>query len=224
MTMNDLPLFPLNTVLFPSMSLTLHIFEERYKQMIGHCIQKDMHFGVALIREGSEVGAPAVPFELGTTAQIVRVEKLEEGRMNIVAVGRKRFRLLELKNDLPYLTGRVEFAPHVLGDRDGAVNAALIVRRLFKQYLQIMMTLMDKEAVVEETPQDVVSLAYVVASTLQIDNQLKQNMLATDSVQEILDQELNLLPKEITRLRMLSMVERDRRQAYNLKIGPFSKN
>src|SRR5947209_7299372 len=101
--MVELPLFPLNTVLFPTAPLTLHIFEERYKEMVSRCIAEDIPFGVVLIREGQEAGAPAVPFEVGTTAQIVSVEKLLQGRMNLIAVGRKRFRLLDTSHARPYL-------------------------------------------------------------------------------------------------------------------------
>ena len=113
--MVELPLFPLNTVLFPTAPLTLHIFEERYKEMVSRCIAEDIPFGVVLIREGQEVGSPALPFEVGTTAQIVSVEKLLQGRMNLIAVGRERFRLLDTSHARPYLVGRVEFAPHLTG-------------------------------------------------------------------------------------------------------------
>ena len=67
---SDLPLFPLNTVLFPGMVLPLHIFEERYKLMINHCLEEERPFGVLLIREGKEVGSGAVPYQVGTTTMI----------------------------------------------------------------------------------------------------------------------------------------------------------
>ena len=74
----ELPLFPLNVVLFPTMILPLRIFEERYKEMIHACLESDSRFGVALIREGQEVGAPAVPHNMGTVAHIRRVTPLDE--------------------------------------------------------------------------------------------------------------------------------------------------
>jgi len=69
----ELPLFPLNTVLFPGATLPLHVFEERYKQMINQCLESRSPFGVLLIRSGNEVGTPTEPFEVGTTASIAHV-------------------------------------------------------------------------------------------------------------------------------------------------------
>ena len=93
--MLDLPLFPLNTVLFPGMPLSLHIFEDRYKRMIGECIDSGNPFGVVLIKRGQEANGPlAEPHEIGCTARIIEVEPLSEGRMNIVVLGQKRFRIL----------------------------------------------------------------------------------------------------------------------------------
>ena len=90
-----LPLFPLEqVVLFPGMSLPLRIFEERYKVMIGACQVTDQLFGVLLIRTGSEVGEPAVPERVGCTARMLRVDRLPDGRMNILTIGEQRFRLL----------------------------------------------------------------------------------------------------------------------------------
>ncbi len=222
--MNELPLFPLNTVLFPAMPLTLHVFEERYQQMIARCLVADSTFGVLLIREGSEVGAPAVPFDIGTTAQIVGVERLSEGRMNLVAVGRKRFRLLTVTQQLPYQMGRVAYEPHAIGERAGMMNAAVTVRRLFMEYLRLVATLVDTELRVGELPDDAASLAYVVASALQVDNVVKQQLLTAPSMQAMLQDEADLLPKETKRLYLLAELAKQRKQADAEKIGPFSKN
>ena len=70
-----LPLFPLNTVLFPRMTLPLRIFEPRYRQMLADCLDGDPIFGVVLIREGKEVGETAMPHDVGTTARIIAVQK-----------------------------------------------------------------------------------------------------------------------------------------------------
>ena len=89
-----LPLFPLEqVVLFPGMSLPLHIFEERYKVMIGACQVTDQLFGVLLIKNGSEVGAPAQPERVGCTARMLRIDRLPDGRMTILTIGEQRFRL-----------------------------------------------------------------------------------------------------------------------------------
>src|ERR671932_1191815 len=107
----ELPLFPLRVVLFPGMRLPLHIFEERYKLMIGTCMVTDQTFGVALIRSGREVGGPAETYPTGTTARIIQMERLPEGRMNLVAVGVDRFRLLHRLEGEPYVRGLVQLLP-----------------------------------------------------------------------------------------------------------------
>lgn len=82
-----LPLFPLNTVLFPGMALRLHIFEPRYRLMVADCLANGGLFGVVLIRSGREVGEPAVPHSVGTTAHISGAERLPDGRLNIEVFG-----------------------------------------------------------------------------------------------------------------------------------------
>ena len=110
--MYEIPLFPLNVVLFPGMPLPLHIFEERYKAMVADCIRDNRPFGVVMIEEGSaEYGAPARPVAIGCTAEIAQVQPLDEGRMFIITVGRERFRIVRLDYDKPYLVGTVAPAP-----------------------------------------------------------------------------------------------------------------
>lgn len=99
----ELRLFPLQTVLFPGMALPLNVFEPRYLQLVDECTRDDEPFGVALIREGPEVGGFAVPFDVGTTA---RIERAEPGMLNAIALrarGEQRFRIRDLHHDRPYL-------------------------------------------------------------------------------------------------------------------------
>lgn len=86
-----IPLFPLNTVLFPGGPLKLRIFEPRYVDMIGRCMREDEGFGVALIIEGVEAGGPARTVDTGTLARIVDFEKMEDGLLGVTAHGRERF-------------------------------------------------------------------------------------------------------------------------------------
>lgn len=88
-----IPLFPLNTVLFPEGSLSLRIFEPRYLSMVGQCLREDAPFGVCLIASGREVGAPAVPERVGTLARIVDWEGQPGGLLGITARGEQRFLL-----------------------------------------------------------------------------------------------------------------------------------
>jgi len=90
----ELPLFPLNTVLFPEGPLSLRIFEPRYVDMIGRCMRASSPFGVVAILSGAEVGTIAATAELGTTARIVDFSKLPDGLLGIVCQGERKFRLL----------------------------------------------------------------------------------------------------------------------------------
>jgi len=90
----SIPLFPLNTVLFPGGVLPLKIFEQRYLDMTRDCLRDGTSFGVCLINDGQEVGSPAVPSEVGCIAGIVRWDMPQLGIFHLVARGAERFRIL----------------------------------------------------------------------------------------------------------------------------------
>lgn len=92
-----LPLFPLNTVLFPGGPLRLRIFEPRYLDMVSHCMRENSNFGVALITEGREAGGTARTTNIGTTARIVDFERLDDGLLGITARGEQRFSIVSVK-------------------------------------------------------------------------------------------------------------------------------
>ncbi len=89
------PIFPLNTVLFPGGLLPLKVFEARYMDMTRDCLKRDQPFGVCLIHEGSEVGAPAVPQGIGCLAKILEWDMQQQGILNLKTRGSQRFRILE---------------------------------------------------------------------------------------------------------------------------------
>lgn len=107
--MNDLRLFPLQTVLFPGQTLALVVFEPRYHQLVRECLEADEPFGVVLIREGVEVAGPAVPHAVGTTARIISAQPMPDGRLQITARGERRFRIVRLHEDRPYLRAEVDY-------------------------------------------------------------------------------------------------------------------
>lgn len=90
----DIPLFPLGTVLFPGGALSLKVFEQRYLDMAAVCMKEDTPFGVCLIAEGSEVGAPAVPHRIGTLARIVSGDMRQFGILLLDVRGGRRFRIV----------------------------------------------------------------------------------------------------------------------------------
>ena len=95
-------MFPLSTVLFPEAGLPLHVFEERYRTLMGTCLESDGEFGVVLIARGSEVGGGDQRTDVGTIARIANVAELDDGRLLVVATGIRRIRVEEWLDDDPY--------------------------------------------------------------------------------------------------------------------------
>ncbi len=195
----ELPLFPLNTVLFPGATLPLHIFEERYKLLIGHCLERHQPFGVVLIRSGSEVGEAAQPFDVGTTARVVHVQKLPEGRLNVISVGDQRFRILQVLHQDPYLVGEVELLQSE--DQDGGLaDLASTVAALFAEYYRLYLALSDQWARTIGLPQEPAPLSDFVASRLPVNVWAKQRLLETLSVRRRLEREAEFLGEAIRAL------------------------
>lgn len=108
----ELPLFPLNTVLFPGGPLPLRIFETRYVDMVRHCMRQDSGFGVVLILRGREVGIGAETVAIGTEARIVDFNRVDNGLLGIACVGQQRIRVVDTcRQPDGLLIGRVEDVP-----------------------------------------------------------------------------------------------------------------
>ena len=193
----ELPLFPLNSVLFPGATLPLHIFEERYKLMIGRCLQSGSPFGVLLIRSGNEVGEATDPFEVGTTARIVRVQPLDEGRMNLVCLGEQRFRLLRKLRETPYLVGEVEPLDSTDTEGDDVAELAETVGALFAEYYRLYLAASNQWARQIGMPGDPAELANFVGSRLAVSLWTKQPLLEELSVRRQLEAELEVLSDAI---------------------------
>ena len=110
--LEEVPLFPLNTVLFPGGPLPLRIFETRYTDMVRRCLRTESPFGVLLIREGVEAGGAAATMQLGTLARIVEFNPMPDGLLGIICRGESRFRLIERWRQADGLSmGRVQRLP-----------------------------------------------------------------------------------------------------------------
>lgn len=196
--MFELPLFPLNTVLFPGMPLNLHVFEDRYTRMIRECIESSKPFGVALIKRGLEAHGPlAEPYEIGCTARIIEVEPLSEGRMNIVALGQKRFRILSLNDQNSTLVGKVEIYPLEGSDKEILTLIGKRLRPWVKRYMDILSQVSDANLEAEHLPNDPLALAYLAAVLLQVPPTQKQPLLATERAEKFLGKMYALYRREV---------------------------
>ncbi|MCY4537840.1 MAG: LON peptidase substrate-binding domain-containing protein [Chloroflexi bacterium] len=218
--MHDLPLFPLNTVLFPGMQLKLHIFEERYKLMIRRCIHDETPFGVILIKSGREaLGPVAITHDVGCTAKIIEVQKLPFDRMNIVAVGQRRFRVHGLDHSKPYLIANAEFFVPREDDKAAMRQFGRSLRPLIIRYLEILASAEEVDFDPAQIPRSPRSLAQIAAILLQADNTQKQELLRQDTMAQL----LNLLV-EIYRLETMLLGMRLHPPDDDFNIGPFSSN
>ena len=195
--LTELPLFPLNLVLFPGMRLPLHIFEERYKAMIGDCIDREAPFGVILIKDGPEVGGPAEPHRVGTTARITQVQRLEEGRMNLLALGEKRFDLVEIVQEVPHMVGRVAFKEEALGEVSEGLQGE--VGQEYGVFLGHIATMAGAWNAPVQVPEDPLNLSFEAVSTLtgsiELPQGLRQELLEVDTAGERLNRLLPLLKR-----------------------------
>ncbi|GBC94489.1 Lon protease 2 [bacterium HR16] len=196
-----LPLFPLHAVLFPGMPLPLHVFEERYRQMMRMVLEQDRQFGVVLIREGKEVGGPAVPYQWGTLARITALQNLPDGSMNLWTVGEQRFRIVEIIQHEPFMVAKVMLLPDVC---DGCEQRTLpVVHRAtdrLEQYVRLLFSPEGGRHFVVELPHNPRVLANTIGAILQVPLIQKQKLLEMDDVVQRLEAGLMLLEEEIDRL------------------------
>src|SRR3954452_25200490 len=159
----DLPLFPLPLVALPSEQVPLHIFEERYKTMIGECLEEGTEFGIVWLSDDELKG-------VGCAVQVDRVlERFEDGRLYIVCVGTRPFRLVERHEDLPYPSGAVEF----LDDRSEEADAAT-AERAHESYAELVDRATDRRPEPDELE---AMSAYQMAATVDFGLDAKQGLL-----------------------------------------------
>lgn len=163
-TPQRIPLFPLDTVLFPEMALPLHIFEPRYKIMIRDCLRERLEFGIVLAKEDGIAG-------VGCTASIVEVTReYEDSRMDILTQGRRVYNILSVYDEHPYYEAQVEFRTEPGAGELGAIPE---LEEIYEQCHALFYgTLADLEDL-----RKAVSVAYYIASDMPLDNAKKQAIL-----------------------------------------------
>lgn len=184
--LEELPLFPLNTVLFPYAQIQLHVFEDRYRNLVRDCLQYDRPFGIVLIRAGVEVGGEAEPYMVGTVVRIVNVQDLPEGRMDIQVQGERRFRIRRLLEPKPYLVGLVEPVVEMEVEESPRLDALTMkAREEFQILVQTLFARQDFNVEVR-FPSDATALSFTIANLLPMENLEKQRLLEiTDTLERL---------------------------------------
>jgi ATP-dependent Lon protease len=191
--MAEIGLFPLPMVLLPTEQVPLHIFEDRYKELIGECLEEDRPFGV-LYADGDGIQ------EVGTHALVIQVlTRFDDGRMNVLVEGGERFRVHELTAGRSFQTGRTS----PLLDDDDPADAAAVEHalELFEHLREL--TVSEVEAPPGDSPQ----LSYALASRVELEPEIKQGLLQATSERVRLERVSDLL------VDAAATVERHRRAA-----------
>ena len=187
-----LPLFPLDVVLLPGTPLPLHIFEPRYKEMIGECLANNAPFGV--VRALDEGVA-----EIGCTAEIVTVTKeYPDGRLDLIAEGRKRFEVLELNRKRSFLQAEIL----LIVDESGATSPEDKTRAI-RAHLEILSL---AGAVQDLSAADQSTLSFYLAGSLPLDLDFKQKLLAMRSESQRIQAVVTYLESILPNLRRAARV------------------
>ncbi len=199
---SSLGLFVLNTVLMPGAVLRLHVFEDRYKALMGQCIDGKLPFGVLFGRNGNEIGDDLDPVHIGTSAIIRQVSKLNAGRLYVIASGVRRFKVERVNEKVPFWRAEVSYLSESCSRKEAIVLRDFAFER-FRDYLEVLLPGCGSELETIELPADVAAASYVIADALQIDIRVKQMLLEAENASDRLRTELALLEEETKKLRAL---------------------
>jgi Lon protease-like protein len=189
-----LPLFPLQVVLLPEAELPLHIFEERYKEMIQEVIRGHLEFGVVLANEKGIVNT-------GCTASINKVlREYPDGRLDILAVGRRRFEILRLNDERSFLRGAVEF----FDDDDASLPAPEARRQAIEGFNQLQALASNQPLATPEAENP--QLSFRLAEPVS-DLGMRQALLAARSEAERIRQLAGFFPRYLARQRRIQHVK-----------------
>ena len=218
-----LPLFPLSAVSFPGMPTRLHIFEERYKEMLRDCLDSDRKFATTLIKKGAEVGdnSPDL-YPVGCILEIFAVQEISDGRMNVIAMGADRFMLNDVSDEKSYLTAELSVLQQ--DNSNAEISAEELaeqerqLRHILNRYTVEILQGSDEEVRSVENAANPWNLGYLGASLWQGNQVIKQELLTYRKLPELLRRVTGILRDEI-RLNNLS------KQGKNIaSLGPFSNN
>jgi uncharacterized protein len=183
----QLPIFPMNAVVFPGVTVPLHVFEDRYRALVHHLLaiseKPERLFGIVAIREGYEVGSHGVQsvHRVGCVVQMTSVDPYPDGRFDIEVVGRRRLRLDALDTSGSYLVGDVETVDEPRSDDAEGVHEAQRTRETFEEYRRQLSELRGDDVLDGDLPRDPEHLSYSLAATCLLTLQERQALLEAES-------------------------------------------
>jgi Lon protease-like protein len=198
----EIPLFPLNLVFFPGVELPLHIFEPRYRLMVNECYEQKRPFGIVLVRPESEP-LREEPYPIGTMAEIEALDRLEDGRMNLIARGLQRFRILSQHRNKPYLSGIVEVYSDTIEAESSLDQSVQQASSLFRAYLEALLEVGGRPGLEFTLPSTAEDLSHFIAHFIDIRDEQKQHMLELTSTRQRLEEEIIILRREVPFMRQV---------------------
>lgn len=203
--LRELALFPLETVLFPYASIQLHVFEDRYREMVRDCMEFDKPFGIVLIRSGHETDAHIEPYLVGTAVRIKQVHTYEDGRMDLHVQGEDRFRIRRLDESRTYLTGYVE--PVVEAEAEDSPRTDALMLKAREDFQMLVEGLIARPGFNVQVifPTDPMALSFTIANLLPIENREKQSLLETTDTLERLARLIPILENQLLEIDDLRM-------------------
>ena len=196
----DLPIFPLSIVLFPGVPLPLHIFEQRYRQMLNDIRVSNNLFGISYFDVSTSQEEVPPAGHVGCVAEVSETQTLPDGRSNILTVGVIRYRIEEyVERGDPYLIARVSFFEDEEDDNELLRNSSREVAETFTRIARAVRTINDERAslpdISDTEPQQ---LSFLVAAAMEVDTDLKQELLEMRSTSERLRRLRDMLARAVT--------------------------
>jgi len=196
----DLPIFPLSIVLFPGVPLPLHIFEQRYRQMLNDIRVSNNLFGISYFDVSTSPQEIPPAGHIGCVAEVSETQTLPDGRSNILTVGVIRYQIEEyIERGDPYLVARVSFFEDAEDDNEMLRNSSREVAETFTRIARAVRTINDERAslpdISDTEPQQ---LSFLVAAAMEVDTDLKQELLEMRSTSERLRRLRDMLARAVT--------------------------
>jgi Lon protease-like protein len=196
---NELPIFPLPVVLFPGVPLPLHIFEPKYRQMLEDISSSNNFFGLSYFDSSTSDRDLPSPGEIGCVAEVTETQTLPDGRSNILTIGVVRYRIESyVERGDPYLVARVSYFEDTDEDDGTLTKAAEDVADTFTRIAQAVRTINDERLnlpdISDTEPQ---RLSFLVAAAMEVDVEVKQELLELLSTAERLERLKNILDRAV---------------------------
>jgi uncharacterized protein len=205
----QLPIFPLNTVVFPGVTVPLHVFEDRYRALVHHLLtisDRSMRlFGIVAIREGYEVGEHGTQsvHRVGCVVQMTSVEPYEDGRFDIEVVGRERMQVGTIDTSGSFLVGDVSTMRERTPKGIDTAREAARTLGTFEEYRRRLSLMRGGEVLDGEMPRDPEYLSYSLAATCLLTLQERQSLLEAESALERLVMLRHVLLEEMRAMRAI---------------------